>query len=217
MAWRRPGDKPLSEPMMASLLTHICIARPQSINADCTQLILHYMFLGNLFRLILYFRPLVKVKVTRWWPFLLIYLHPAMSLMNQVQVTISGVWDTKQTFSVPLILAIFLMIPKHCQISPSYLSSGTAAKLHWHLTIMRVIQRTRLIHLQNIYFYLTEILTNEASVSPTPDWLPVSPVLEANAIKVQVNPFGTEIEYSMKTRSISWLLMSWLLVSPGHH
>ena len=25
MAWRRPGDKPLSEPMMVSLLTHICI------------------------------------------------------------------------------------------------------------------------------------------------------------------------------------------------
>ena len=29
MAWRRPGDKPLSEPMMVSLLTHICISRPQ--------------------------------------------------------------------------------------------------------------------------------------------------------------------------------------------
>ena len=29
MAWRRPGDKPLSEAMMASLLTHICVARPQ--------------------------------------------------------------------------------------------------------------------------------------------------------------------------------------------
>ena len=25
MAWRRPGDKPLSGPMMVSLLTHICI------------------------------------------------------------------------------------------------------------------------------------------------------------------------------------------------
>ena len=24
MAWRRPGDKPLSEPMMVSLLKHIC-------------------------------------------------------------------------------------------------------------------------------------------------------------------------------------------------
>ena len=29
MAWRRPGDKPLSEPMMVSLPTHICVARPQ--------------------------------------------------------------------------------------------------------------------------------------------------------------------------------------------
>ena len=27
MAWRRSGDKPLSEPMMASLLTHICVTR----------------------------------------------------------------------------------------------------------------------------------------------------------------------------------------------
>ena len=29
MARRRPGDKPLSEPMMASLLTYICVTRPQ--------------------------------------------------------------------------------------------------------------------------------------------------------------------------------------------
>ena len=29
MAWRRSGDKPLSEPMVVSLPTHICVARPQ--------------------------------------------------------------------------------------------------------------------------------------------------------------------------------------------
>ena len=29
MAWRRPGDKPLSEAMMASLLMHICATRHQ--------------------------------------------------------------------------------------------------------------------------------------------------------------------------------------------
>ena len=29
MAWRRPSDKPLSEPMMVSLTMHICITRPQ--------------------------------------------------------------------------------------------------------------------------------------------------------------------------------------------
>ena len=32
MAWRRPGDKPLSEPMMVSLPTHICVTRPQWVN-----------------------------------------------------------------------------------------------------------------------------------------------------------------------------------------
>ena len=32
MAWRRPGDKLLSEPMMVCLLTHICVARPQWVN-----------------------------------------------------------------------------------------------------------------------------------------------------------------------------------------
>ena len=34
MAWRRPGDKPLSEPMMVSLLTHICVTRSQWVNTD---------------------------------------------------------------------------------------------------------------------------------------------------------------------------------------
>ena len=29
MAWRRPGDKPLSGPMMVRLPTHICVTRPQ--------------------------------------------------------------------------------------------------------------------------------------------------------------------------------------------
>ena len=32
MAWRRPGDKPLSEAMMVRLLTQLCIARPQWVN-----------------------------------------------------------------------------------------------------------------------------------------------------------------------------------------
>ena len=32
MVWRRPGDKPLSEPMMVILPTHICVTRPQWVN-----------------------------------------------------------------------------------------------------------------------------------------------------------------------------------------
>ena len=34
MAWHRPGDKPLSEPMMVSLLTHICVSRPQWVDVS---------------------------------------------------------------------------------------------------------------------------------------------------------------------------------------
>ena len=34
MAWRRPGDKPLSEPMMVNLPTHICVIRPQWVNPE---------------------------------------------------------------------------------------------------------------------------------------------------------------------------------------
>ena len=36
MAWRRPGDKPLSEPMMVNSLTHICVTRPQWVNITFT-------------------------------------------------------------------------------------------------------------------------------------------------------------------------------------
>ena len=31
MAWRRPGDKPLSEPMIVSLSMHICVTRLQCV------------------------------------------------------------------------------------------------------------------------------------------------------------------------------------------
>ena len=33
VAWRRPGDKPLSEPMMVKLPTHICVTQPEWVNS----------------------------------------------------------------------------------------------------------------------------------------------------------------------------------------
>ena len=32
IAWRRPGGKPLSEPMMVTLLTHVCVTWPHWVN-----------------------------------------------------------------------------------------------------------------------------------------------------------------------------------------
>ena len=37
MAWRRPGDKPLSEPMMVNLLTHRCVTLPQWVKIPVVQ------------------------------------------------------------------------------------------------------------------------------------------------------------------------------------
>ena len=34
MAWRRPGDKPLFEPMVVNLPTHICVTQPQWVNIE---------------------------------------------------------------------------------------------------------------------------------------------------------------------------------------
>ena len=42
MAWRRSGDKPLSEPMMVSSPTHICVTRPQWVK------VYRYQIIGNL-------------------------------------------------------------------------------------------------------------------------------------------------------------------------
>ena len=39
MAWCQPGDKPLSEPMVVNLLTHICVTRPQWVTCTIT---IHY-------------------------------------------------------------------------------------------------------------------------------------------------------------------------------
>ena len=42
MAWRRPGDKPLSEPMMVRSLTHICVTRPQWVNIKSRKIMFVY-------------------------------------------------------------------------------------------------------------------------------------------------------------------------------
>ena len=39
MAWRRPGDKPLSELMTVGVLTHICVTRPQWVNGIFRRLV----------------------------------------------------------------------------------------------------------------------------------------------------------------------------------
>ena len=50
MAWRRPGDKPLSEPMLVISLTHICVTRPQWVKFRLPCMI-HPVFMDSLIAL----------------------------------------------------------------------------------------------------------------------------------------------------------------------
>ena len=72
MAWRRPGDKPLSEPMMVISLTHICVTRPQWVNVD------------NGFVL------------NQWWPCSLIHMEITRlkRVDNSSDVDLSSVWSS---------------------------------------------------------------------------------------------------------------------------
>ena len=47
MAWRLPGDKPLSEAMMVILLRHICVTRPQWVEQLMAEVSLEKLALGD--------------------------------------------------------------------------------------------------------------------------------------------------------------------------
>ena len=49
MAWHRPGEKPLYEPMMVNLLTHICVTRPHWVNDPSRSYVYLYHGLSNMF------------------------------------------------------------------------------------------------------------------------------------------------------------------------
>ena len=84
MAWRRPGDKPLSEPMMVTLPTHICFTRPQWVNIHIREIrakviynasphsvfarviwfcMLSFLCVGN----ILFPHDMAKLLSCEWW------------------------------------------------------------------------------------------------------------------------------------------------------
>ena len=65
MAWRRPGDKPLSEPMMVRSLTHICVTRPQWVKAF-SRMKMHEFLLKFLWSLFLRTQLTIFQHWLRW-------------------------------------------------------------------------------------------------------------------------------------------------------
>ena len=73
MTWRRSGDKPLSEPMMVSLPTHICVTQPQWVNQ-----------MWPLVQEMVWCRESEMPLPDQWWICLLIHICvPALTELNQ--------------------------------------------------------------------------------------------------------------------------------------
>ena len=57
MAWCRSGDKPLSEPMVVSLATHICVTRHQWVKRVIAKHMLWITFVSNYHEIVLKWMP----------------------------------------------------------------------------------------------------------------------------------------------------------------
>ena len=150
-----------------------------------------------------------------------------------------GVGVTKPISSIPLFSQFSLIVKTMVTywISP-YLAGVTAAELQWHLSNMNVIKKSKRFARSN---HLAYGAINEWSFSNPHPWFWSSLCLASNNSisshsdnKISLIFFQAWLSmifgykwslltlnvqgpsYLGLTRSISWLLMPWLITSPGH-
>ena len=109
MAWHRPGDKPLSEPMMVSVLTHICVTRPQWVKTDnkasriaCWIQVLDVVHLGYIFTS--FFRWLMNFDYT-WSEYLSSYAANKCFEFEYVMLTCHRTNVDKRASVTPKVFA----------------------------------------------------------------------------------------------------------------
>ena len=72
MAWRRPGDKPLTEPIMARLLTHMCVTRPEWVNHS-KDILYHIHWLYDNYNIQIFKTQFVSSLLRPWYQFWTIF------------------------------------------------------------------------------------------------------------------------------------------------
>ena len=87
MAWRWPGDKPLSEPMMVWLPMHICVTQPQWVNTNSDLPSMHqWARIISSIRLI-GLRIEMQIYVLLWF-YIQLNLNIGIAMMNVVFMTV---------------------------------------------------------------------------------------------------------------------------------
>ena len=104
MAWRRLDDKPLSEPMMFSLPTHICVTRPQLVNK-----LTKYDDISSIKKAMIQWSPTYSSKEQQQWFGEQISLHMLALWIYRFPLTViiwKSLWvSTISKFVFPLELA----------------------------------------------------------------------------------------------------------------
>ena len=83
MAWRRSGDEPLSEPVMVSLMTHICVTRPQWVKETLSSMRND-------------FNNLRLFSIEKWWKIQL-HFYVVFEKLSMKRVNISCTFSTGPT------------------------------------------------------------------------------------------------------------------------
>ena len=118
MALRRPGDKPLSEPIVLILLMHICVARPQWVEARQNRD--HF--------------PIKKVYCISWLTSCTSKFHSDVFAM--ISLWISSEEAAKLTVQLPVIWDVLRLL---WQVSPWHMAFGNQRAIYtvtWLMVIL---------------------------------------------------------------------------------
>ena len=129
MAWRRPGNKPLSEAMIVSLLTHICVTRPQWVK----ELDQHYRSCCLIYD---------ETNVDDWTKIHSLWLNDT-------------IWQHSSWSTLVQVMACCLMVPSH-YLNQCWL---IFSKVQWHSVEGNLTKDSSLInHYNKFENYLSKFL-----------------------------------------------------------
>ena len=93
MAWRQSGNKPLSEPMKVSLLTHICVTRPKWVNFNSPDMLMIFLLIPRILASPGYQQPYTQTRFSNvflWMKSLVFSWKCLQKLVPKYQVTIDN-------------------------------------------------------------------------------------------------------------------------------
>ena len=124
MARRQPRDKPLSKPMMVSLLLHICVTRPQWVKARGKLKRYHrknlddFTFLTQIFN-----------RFQRWYHFILFLNKSTQALLNEFRY----LFLKRVKYYMPLSIHLMVVDAHATQ------TDGISPAMIWNLQHQRVL------------------------------------------------------------------------------